>query len=242
MGLMYWQLNDIWQAPTWASIEYGLKWKMAHYYARQMYSPIYLLMKLTPYLPSVGDGTARLWLYLASDIVNTTDNIIVCSIQSFDTFDARTSMVYNVRTSSPGVQLVDVWIYTLLMEQTGCLNSTQCLMSCSLTRIGQPSNEIQTTLFFSRPKDIQLYKPNLRTASIRQRSLTEIDFTINADKPALFVWLDIPSGLSGYFSRNGFHMFEQEVTVTFTSWTSLTNLDSANIDLRITSLYDVTQP
>lgn len=32
MGSLYWQLNDIWSAPTWASIEYGSwRWRMLHY-------------------------------------------------------------------------------------------------------------------------------------------------------------------------------------------------------------------
>ena len=34
MGALYWQLNDIWEAPTWASIEFGGKWKVLHSYAR----------------------------------------------------------------------------------------------------------------------------------------------------------------------------------------------------------------
>ena len=33
MGALYWQLNDIWQAPSWASIEFGGKWKILHSYA-----------------------------------------------------------------------------------------------------------------------------------------------------------------------------------------------------------------
>jgi hypothetical protein len=127
------------------------------------------------------------------------------------------------------------------MEQARCLNSSQCLMLCSLNSNGPSSNEIQT-LFFARPKDLKLYNPNLQIISIQQKSATEINVTIVADNPALFVWLEIPRGVSGYFSRNGFHMFERQVTVTFTSWTSLINFDSANIDFRITSLYDVTQP
>jgi hypothetical protein len=114
-------------------------------------------------------------------------------------------------------------------------------MRCSLTSDIQSSNEIQT-LFFSRPKDIQLSNPNLRLVSVQQRSSLEIVFTIRADKPALFVWLDIPNGLSGYYSQNGFHMFEQEITVIFTLWTRLINFNSANVELGITSLYDVTQP
>ena len=32
MGSLYWQLNDIWAAPTWASVEYGnWRWRMLHY-------------------------------------------------------------------------------------------------------------------------------------------------------------------------------------------------------------------
>jgi beta-mannosidase len=240
MGLMYWQLNDIWQAPTWSSIEYGLKWKMAHYYVRNMYSPIYVLMKLKPYLPSVTDRTAQLSLYLVNELVNSTLNQVICTIKSFDTFDARSIMKYDVVSSSAGVQLIDVFSYKLLMEQSRCLNSSQCLMLCSLSTNDQQSTEMQT-LFFASPKDYRLYNPNLRTVSVRQRSLTEIDFTINADMPALFVWLDLTNGVSGYFSRNGFHMFEQVITITFKSWTPLTNFDSANFDLRIISLYDVTK-
>ena len=33
MGALYWQLNDVWPAPTWASIEHNGKWKVLHSYA-----------------------------------------------------------------------------------------------------------------------------------------------------------------------------------------------------------------
>lgn len=46
MGALYWQLNDVWQAPTWASIEFGGKWKMLHYFARRFFFPIHIV----PYL------------------------------------------------------------------------------------------------------------------------------------------------------------------------------------------------
>lgn len=65
MGAIYWQLNDIWQAPTWATIgsptptritslkkliaylthakifpDYNGCWKMAHYYAKQFFADV----------------------------------------------------------------------------------------------------------------------------------------------------------------------------------------------------------
>eukprot|EP00698_Gefionella_okellyi_P014343 TRINITY_DN3979_c0_g1_i4.p1 TRINITY_DN3979_c0_g1~~TRINITY_DN3979_c0_g1_i4.p1 ORF type:complete len:684 (-),score=136.11 TRINITY_DN3979_c0_g1_i4:579-2630(-) len=40
MGVMYWQLNDIWQAPTWASIQYDGRWKMLQNYIQRIYAPV----------------------------------------------------------------------------------------------------------------------------------------------------------------------------------------------------------
>jgi beta-mannosidase len=37
MGALYWQLNDIWQAPSWSSIEFGGKWKILHYFDKNMF-------------------------------------------------------------------------------------------------------------------------------------------------------------------------------------------------------------
>ena len=239
---MYWQLNDIWQAPTWASIEYGSKWKMAHYYAKQMYSPIYVLMRSTLYLPSVTDLNAQINIYLVSDIATSTNNQINCSVRSFDSFDARLSVQYDdIRTNSSVLKLLDSWPYRLLMELAGCPNSSQCAMLCSLTTNNDSSNEIQT-LLFSRPKDIQLLDPNLQLIYVAQKSINEIDFTLKADHPALFVWLNLPNDFTGYFSRNGFHMFQQQITVTYISWTPLIPLDPINVALQMTSLYDVTIP
>ncbi|XP_011405906.1 PREDICTED: beta-mannosidase-like [Amphimedon queenslandica] len=39
-GTLYWQLNDIWQAQTWASIEYAGRWKLLHYAMKKIYSDV----------------------------------------------------------------------------------------------------------------------------------------------------------------------------------------------------------
>ncbi|KAF9358556.1 hypothetical protein BGX34_008886 [Mortierella sp. NVP85] len=40
MGALYWQLNDIWPAPTWSSIEHGGRWKPLHYYMQHSFADI----------------------------------------------------------------------------------------------------------------------------------------------------------------------------------------------------------
>lgn len=40
MGALVWQLNDIWQAPSWSSIEYSGRWKVAQYGEAQAFTPV----------------------------------------------------------------------------------------------------------------------------------------------------------------------------------------------------------
>ena len=37
MGALFWQFNDIWQTESWASIEFGGKWKVLQSYAVQFF-------------------------------------------------------------------------------------------------------------------------------------------------------------------------------------------------------------
>ncbi len=41
-GALYWQLNDVWQAPTWATVEYGAaaRWKVGHYATRDAFQAV----------------------------------------------------------------------------------------------------------------------------------------------------------------------------------------------------------
>jgi beta-mannosidase len=239
MGLMYWQINDIWQAPTWSTIEYGLKWKMAHYYVQHMYEPIYPLAILKPYLANITDENAQISLYVISDVLNETNGQLMCSIHTLNTFSVRLSFVFNVFVDFATVQHVTDFSYATLMKRAGCSNDNHCILHCSFN---YNHRDIKQTLFLTQPKNYQLYQPNLYIQNIQQVSPTDVNIVITATRPALFVWLDVPADISGYFSQNGFHMFESMRTISFHSWTPITDFDSINFDLRISSLFDVTQP
>ncbi|KAI2463727.1 glycoside hydrolase family 2 protein [Annulohypoxylon bovei var. microspora] len=61
LGSLYWQLEDIWQAPTWAGIEYDGRWKVLHSVAKDIYQPVIIapLWNLT---------TGILEVYAVSDL------------------------------------------------------------------------------------------------------------------------------------------------------------------------------
>jgi beta-mannosidase len=235
---MYWQINDIWQAPTWATIEYGLKWKMGHYYVQHMYAPVYPIAILTPYLANTTDLNARISLYIMNDLLNDIHGQLLCSIHTLAAFSVRLSVAFDVSYDSATMQHVTDLPYSTLLKRGECSSANHCLLHCVLNYNHQ---EIEQTLFFSQPKNYQLYQPNLHIQNIQQISPTEVSMTITATQPALFVWLDVSANTSGYFSRNGFHMFEATRTVSFHSWTPMTDFDSATFDVRIISLFDVTQ-
>lgn len=73
MGALYWQLNDVWPAPTWSSIEYGGKWKMLHYFARRFFFPIQIM----PYLvqpPTPVGGIVQQVFSSGSSILSSLNN------------------------------------------------------------------------------------------------------------------------------------------------------------------------
>lgn len=62
LGSLYWQLKDQWAAPTCAGIDRAGRWKVLHYRARDLYSPIIVSADWT-------DAGARvLGLWVASDL------------------------------------------------------------------------------------------------------------------------------------------------------------------------------
>jgi beta-mannosidase len=46
MGTLYWQLNDVWPAVSWSSLDYFLAWKTLHYHARRFYAPMALATRI----------------------------------------------------------------------------------------------------------------------------------------------------------------------------------------------------
>ncbi len=56
MGTLYWQINDNWPVCSWATVEYGGKWKLSHYLAKRFYNETHAAA-----LPQ-GDAGIDVWL------------------------------------------------------------------------------------------------------------------------------------------------------------------------------------
>ena len=56
MGTIYWQLNDNWPVASWASLEYGGKWKLLHYMAKRFFATTIVSAFQRD------DGTVEVWV------------------------------------------------------------------------------------------------------------------------------------------------------------------------------------
>ncbi|KAF2172881.1 glycoside hydrolase family 2 protein [Zasmidium cellare ATCC 36951] len=198
LGSLYWQLEDIWVAPTWAGVEYDGRWKMLHYAAKDRYEPIIIA-------PYYNRTTGNLTAWVSSDLWT--------SAQGTATF-TWLDWAGNELTLPNTTKSVDFTV--------GGLNSTQVLQTFT-TSLPDPNNTIlklsvsaqgslpnsnQTQTF----KHSNWFTPTgLNTAKLGdpglELSYSEVsrNFTVTATQGvAAYVWLDYPSGAVAHFDDNGF--------------------------------------
>uniref|UniRef100_A0A8D2B1D6 Beta-mannosidase n=1 Tax=Sciurus vulgaris TaxID=55149 RepID=A0A8D2B1D6_SCIVU len=227
MGAMYWQLNDIWQAPSWSSLEFGGKWKMLHYFARNFFAPL---------LPVGFEDQDIFYIYGVSDFHTESKVKLTVRIHSWSSLKPLCSTVTNplVIKAGEAVSLYKEPVYKLLKRCGNCTRQS-CVVSfyLSMDRGHQSPTNYH---FLSSLKDaVGLLKPHI-TASISQQHGTFV-FALETSAVAPFVWLDVGS-IPGRFSDNGFLMTEKKQTVLFYPWKP-TSKNELKRSFRVTSLTDI---
>ena len=211
---------------------------MAHYYVQNMYAPVYPIIRLHPYLANSTDMNAQISIDIVNERLNLDHGRLVCALHILNTFAVQSSFAFDMVFDSTAVQHIADLPYASLMKDTNCSVPAQhCLLYCLFHYHQQTMAE---TLFLTRPRNYRLYPPNLRLQHTQFINSTTVRLTIAASRPALFVWLERRSATSGYFSDNGFHLFDPTITVDFYSWRSMKENDLTERSFRISSLFDVT--
>ncbi|XP_036372734.1 beta-mannosidase [Megalops cyprinoides] len=224
MGALYWQLNDIWQGPSWSSVEFGGKWKMLHYFAQDFFAPV---------LPVGFQDQGVLLIYAVSDLSTDLTLRAVVTVYRWSSFEpvctlaSRAALVRGGSALPLYKQPVDALL-------AGCGNCTRltCVLTFHLEDAGSqrgPTNH----LFLSSPREAQgLRRPSI-TTKVEQDG-ESYSATLHTSAIAPFLWLDV-GDIPGRFDSNGFLMVTKNRTVHFYPWgpTSVTQLSKA---LQVTSL------
>jgi len=211
-GTMYWQFNDLWQAPTWATIEYGGKWKLSHYFVKRSYEKLHL----TPVL-----NNTEVTIHAISDHMSDVSSQFDVKIYSYDSLKAKMSQSYKFSieplTAKPVVSIK----LDEIEKKTGCkfnADSSCVLVLTSNDNQFAHKDFINFLLFKTRLADVKnLQVPDLRIDSVRQLDDNgNFEISLSTNQVAVFVWLDTNTDrFKGIFSDNGFHMVDKERKINF---------------------------
>lgn len=202
LGSLYWQLNDIWQAPTWAGLEYDGRWKMLHYLAKDIYKPVIIA-------PYWDEGTGNLTAYVTSDLWSQVNGTATIQWYSYDgnTLGNRTVVSFSIGS-----------LNTTMVLQANTKNLTWSLsdafLKLNITAIGTPPNAhapqvFQHEAYFHQPKlvNVHLKDPGL---SLSYDNMTK-KFVVEAkNATAVFVWLEMPENILGNFEENAFWLLPSD--------------------------------
>ena len=238
LGSLYWQLEDIWQAPTWASIEYNGRWKVLHYRGKDAYNNIIVA-------PFFNSTTGLYEIYVTSDLWDTATGTVTATWydwsgnqldvpgleqQAFTVGALNTTRVYSVVTNTTlgGKDLKDV-VMKMSVNATGKLPNNDTATSFT-----------HTNWFHATPlSSANLVDPGL-TLDADSGAQT---FTVSASKGvAGWVWLDYPAGAVVAFDDNGFWLGKDESKVIGYRVKSDNTTGQWANDVTVQSIWDQTQP
>ncbi|NWI56541.1 MANBA mannosidase, partial [Calyptomena viridis] len=227
MGALYWQLNDIWQAPSWASLEYGGKWKLLHYFAQNFFAPL---------LPVAYEDKGVLYIYGVSDLHVDQKLTLRVIVHAWSSLEAVCTLAKEgVTVKAQGAVPIYKESISDILER--CRNCTRksCVITFSL--VGEDGLRSPTNHFFlSSLKDAVGLEKTQLGASVSQQDDIYI-FVLQTTAIAPFVSLDVGS-IKGRFSDNGFLMTERKKVVLFYPWEP-TSVEELENSLTLTSLLDV---
>lgn len=75
MGILYWQLNDIWQGTSWSSVEFSGRWKSLHNFVKREFAPFMLSIHQQ-------NATGAVEVYGVSDIDKELEIEVVYELRS----------------------------------------------------------------------------------------------------------------------------------------------------------------
>uniref|UniRef100_A0A2K5EVH1 beta-mannosidase n=1 Tax=Aotus nancymaae TaxID=37293 RepID=A0A2K5EVH1_AOTNA len=189
MGALYWQLNDIWQAPSWASLEYGGKWKMLHYFAQNFFAPL---------LPVGFENENIFYIYGVSDLHSDYTMTLTVRVHTWSSLEPVCSRVteHFVMKAGEAVCLYEEPVSELLRRCGNCTRES-CVVSFYLSADHELLSPTNYHFLSSLKEAMGLCKAQITVSTGHGGGQGAVTSAV-----APFVWLE-------RFSDNGFLMTEK---------------------------------
>ena len=235
-GVLYWQLNDIWPAISWSSVEHNGQWKLLHHFAKQFYADV--LLSATEPTPTSASSSVplsqspsalrerRVEFWVTNDLLAALPKCILrvdlVNIIAKSVTQVATSRVDVAAQSSACLHSVS---FSDLIAQLPSTVSNKvrtlednCFLTMSL--LDPQGHKLSSNIyFFAPPKKFSLPPCPL---AVQVTSVESGKFTIAVSAPVLALFVHLEYGdmilAAGHFSDNGFALLpkeERQVTFAF---------------------------
>lgn len=183
MGTIYWQLNDNWPVCSWASIEYGGKWKPLHYLSAHFFSQV-----MVAGVPGA-DGGFEVWA--VNDLLAAVDAELKLSFMDFDGRELKSERLPAKlkRESARMIKSCKVSDIPAKPEE--------CFVRLELSwQGGSVSNEV----FLAKWKSVELPEAKVSLAASASKD-GKLSVRLSTDKLAFYLCLNV-DGVEGEFDDN----------------------------------------
>ena len=212
MGILYWQLNDIWQGPSWASVEYGGRWKPLQYAIRRAYTPLTVSLAVNftvdatknpaRSLQDSTEGAAqRISLYAVSDLAPGQIRTLNVELSLVHWNPAEGQKGYTLSTSlvntigGTSSHLVDFELTDSMLAAAGCTTSS-CFARAVTTENNGVNTGVQTVppavAFLGPIKSAPLAaSPVITVRNVAQVSDSVVAFDVSVSETSPFLFLEL---------------------------------------------------
>lgn len=191
MGVLMWQLNDVWPAISWSAIEFNGKWKAAQYFIKKAFSPIALHMQ--------GDAN-KLLFSIVSDL--PTNQIV--KIETWR---------YSFQGSK--VKVLDKEILLGSASTSFPLNFSQALQNSEYLYSTLSINDKKIDEYFHYPsavKDLELpINPSIKWELASADAEDNYLLTMSSDKLTKNILISIEGESNVHLSNNFFDMLPGKI-------------------------------
>jgi beta-mannosidase len=212
MGVLYWQLNDVWPGSSWSSLEYDGSWKILHHEAKRFYDPLIVSLFVKDgvvYAMGVND-TDRHVMGVLSIRTRRFDGSIAMDIDTdADLPPESSTLLWKAPISDLPCRPEDVYL-AVRLEATGSgvLPENPSLVFGIPSLSGGRAEFIRRNqLFLVEPKRCSLADPRIEQEIVEEEGRPVL--VLKARAPAFWVTAEV-DGLSGRWDDAGFYMMGRE--------------------------------
>lgn len=220
MGAIFWQLNDCWPGPSWASRDYYGRWKAMHYMARRFFAPVLLSAHKDEYsiVLNISNETFNKFEGIVKyKIISNTSEVIFKgeSEASINGLNSKDIITLDVQKHIDGFERERIFIFEL-EDVNGNIIS-------------------QESLLFTKPKHFKFLNPNIKAEVIKEKD--KFILKIATENYAKGVCVDFKD-FDCILSDNYFDMWDKKI-ITINKIPKDVTEESILENINIRSVYDI---